>query len=496
MDPFGGAPEPPLPLEPPPDLSTTAFGRAMAWAGGSQFGLQLIQLPVTIVLSRLLVPRDFGLMAMILVVSQFLTVFVDAGLGAALVARRDLDPRHIATAFWMNLAVGVGLAAVVAAASPGIAALYDQPRLTLLTIAIAANFIVGSLGIVPLALLQREMEFRRIGIMQNAAAAVGGAAAIVAAVAGAGVWSLVIDILVASFVQTTAVTRGWRWRPGGGVDRQAARDLWSFGANQTGFQAVNYWSRNADNLLVGRFRGPRELGIYARAYQLMLLPLSQAGFVVNYVLYPALARIQHDHARLRRAYLRTVGVTALLAFPVTVGMFVIAPDLIRVMFGEKWAAVAPILRILCVAGLFQSISTSTGIIYQTQGRTDWLFRWGLLSSVIIVAGFAVGISWGAKGVAVAYAGLEAPLTYFSFSIPGRLIGMTVADVVKAVWAPLGCALVMGVVVWLVRSGMPGSWSVYWRFSIDVAVGAVIYLGSIHVAKLSSYTELRNLLKRS
>jgi O-antigen/teichoic acid export membrane protein len=496
MDPLGGPPEAGVPRDPPPDLSMQAFGRAMAWAGGSQFGLQLIQLPVTIVLSRLLLPRDFGLMAMVLVVSQFLTVFVDAGLGAALVARRDLDPRHIATAFWMNLAVGVGLAAIVAAAAPGIAALYNQPRLTLITIAIAANFILGSLGIVPLALLQREMDFRRIGIMQNSAAAIGGAAAIVAAVAGAGVWSLVIDILVSSFVQTTAVTRGWRWRPGGGADREAARELWSFGANQTGFQAVNYLARNTDNLLVGRFRGPRELGIYARAYQLMLLPLSQAGFVVNYVLYPALSRIQHDHERLRRAYLRTVGVTALLAFPVTVGMFVVAPDLIQVLFGSKWEAVAPILRILCVAGLFQSISTSTGIIYQTQGRTDWLFRWGLVSSVIIVAGFAVGIHWGAKGVAVAYAGLEIPLTYFSFSIPGRLIGMSVADVVRVVWAPLGCALVMGVVVWLVAEAMPASWSVYGRCSIDIAVGAVIYLGSIRVAKLASYTELRGLLKRS
>jgi PST family polysaccharide transporter len=340
------------------------------------------------------------------------------------------------------------------------------------------------------------MNFRRIGMVQNGAALIGGVAAVVAAALGAGVWSLVIDVLATSFTQTTLVTRGWRWRPGGGVDRQAARELWGFGASQTGFQAINYWARNADNLLIGRFVGPRGLGIYARAYQLMLLPLSQAGFVVNYVLYPALARIQDDHERLRRAYLRTISVTALLAFPVTVAMFVLAPETVRVLFGAKWVAVAPILRILCVAGLFQSVATTTGTIYQTQGRTDWLFRWGLISSAIIVAGFAVGVGWGAKGVATAYAGLEIPLTYFAFAVPGRLISMPVSAVARAIWAPLAVSVVMGAIVWGVSEALPGSMTVYGRFAIEVAVGVVVYATVVHLAKLSAYAELRSLLKRS
>jgi PST family polysaccharide transporter len=480
----------------PPDVTARSFSRAIAWAAGSQFSQQLIQLPVTIVLSRLLLPRDFGLMAMVLVISQFLVVFVDAGLGAALVHIKVLEQRHISSAFWLNLAGGTFVTIVIAAAAPGVAWLYGEPRLTWLVVVVSVNFVVSSVSIVPIALLQRQMDLRRIAKIQNLAAVAGGAAGIAAAISGAGVWSLVVDVLTTSSAQSMLAMPGSNLHIRYGVDRLASRELWRFGGGQLGFQLVNYWSRNADNLLIGEFVGPRGLGLYDRAYQLMLLPLTQAGFVVSYVLYPALARIQHDHARLKRAYVRTVGVTALVTFPVATGLFVVAPDLVTVLFGPHWYGVAKILRILCLAGLLQSIGTTTGVIYQTQGRTDWLFRWGLVSAVSIVGAFVIGTHWGVDGVAIAYSALALPLAYFNFAIPGRLIGLSFHEILRVTWAPLLCAGLMGLAMWLIGQGLDQSVPVAARLVIDVGLGAAIYLALVHVARLTSYRDVRSLLRRA
>jgi PST family polysaccharide transporter len=465
----------------------------MAWAGGSQFAMLLIQLPITIALSRLLAPRAFGLMAMIVVISGFLRVLVDAGLGNALIHLEDLEPRHVSTAFWMNLTLGVTLSIAVAGASPAFAALYDQPRLTALAAVTALDFTVGAFGIVQLALLRRQMRFRQIGTIQNSSVAVGGAAAIFAAALGAGVWSLVVNVLITTFVQAVLATRIGAARFKGGFDRAAARQLWSFSGHQMGFQAVNYWSRNADNFIIGKFVGAYGLGIYGRAYQLMMMPITRTGSVVTTVLFPALARMQGDTRRLKAAYLRAIGAAAFVSFPVVLALFALAPELVRILLGSRWLDVVPVLRILCVAGILQSIGTTTGVLYQACGRTDLLFRWGLASGAVTIVAFAIGVNWGVRGVASAYAIRTLALTYFNFSIPGRLIEMRYREVVAAAAGPLVLSAVMAAAMYGMGLLLPDALTGGGRIVCQIGVGALLYLAGARLGRLAAYGELRGLM---
>jgi O-antigen/teichoic acid export membrane protein len=464
------------------------------WSAGARAGIQTLQFGVTVILARLLVPEDFGLVAMIAVFTGFASLFVDFGLAAAIIQRKDIDERHLSSAFWMNVAAGIALSAIVAALAPALSAVYGEPRLLALTLVMAATFTLGSIGIVQNALLSRAMNFRRLGAIEVAAAVVGGGTAIAAALMGYGVWSLVIQYFASAGTRLMLLWSLSDWRPHLLLDRNAVWELWRFSRNLAGFRAVNYWSRNADNFLIGKFVGASGLGIYSRAYSLMLMPLEQISAVTARVMFPALSRIQEDRPRVKRAYLRAVGIVGLLSFPVMAGLFVVAEPFILTLYGAKWRDVIPVLQILCIVGLVQAVGATVGSIYTSQGRTDLQFRWGLVASSITVLAFGIGIMWGVHGVAVAYAIRTYALVYLTFAIPGRLIGMRVREVFHAVRGPLFSALAMAGLVWVVGAALPEAWSPAAVLLAQFGVGVLAYGALIHLFVLKPYLELKDLVR--
>jgi PST family polysaccharide transporter len=462
---------------------------SLAWSAASRVGGQIVQFSIIVVLARLLVPAQFGLVEMYAVFTGFAVVFVDLGLAAALVQRQSLEERHLSSAFWLNLAGGVAAAGMIAALSPGIAAFYGQPRLVLLTIVAGANFIVGAPGIVQSALLQRALNFRRLAFIELTANVISGAVAICVALSGGGVWSLVALTLTSTATRSLILWFSSDWRPLWAVDRAAIAELWRFSGNMLGFTSINYWARNADNLLIGKFIGVGALGIYARAYNTMLLPLYQISGVTSSVMFSALSGIQEDLERVRNAYLRAVSMIALVAFPTMVGLLVVADRLVLVAFGQRWSATVPLLRVLCVAGLIQSVSMTGGWIYQSQGRTDLLFRWSLVTSAATLASFAVGLHWGALGVTVAYAIVTLASTYPGIVIPGRLIGMTFSDMTLAVYKPLASSFTMGGLVFLVGEAVPRHWPSAVQLIVLVAAGVASYGASLRLFRASWYRDL-------
>jgi O-antigen/teichoic acid export membrane protein len=466
----------------------------LLWSAGVSVGQQLLYFAVTAVLARLLVPADFGLVATVAIFTGFVTLFIDFGLGAALVQRTTLTERHRSSAFWMNVAAGLALTLLVAALAPALARFFDEPRLVDLTLVLSLNFVVGSLGIVQGALLQRSMNFRRGGAIEIAAILIGGAVAIGMAVMGYGVWSLIAQLIATTALRTTLLWATSDWRPHRIVDREAMRELWRFSGNLAGFTAVNYWARTADNFLIGKFVGAAGLGIYARAYNLMLLPIAQISAVTARVMFPALSRIQQDTHRVKRAYLRAIGIIGLLSFPLTAGLFVVARPFILTLYGSKWAGTVPVLQILCVAGLMQPVVVTVGWIYQSQGRTDWLMRWGFVTSALIVSAFGIGIIWGVKGVAAAYAIITYALLYFAFAIPGKLIGMRFREVFLALRGPLFSAFAMAGTVWTAGRMFPAGWPPAAVLFAQFGIGVFIYAGLIHAFALEPYGEIKDLVR--
>jgi O-antigen/teichoic acid export membrane protein len=467
----------------------------LGWSLNAQLLRQVSQLLTTVFLVRLLVPRDFGLVAMVVVFSGFANLFGDM-FGPALVQRQEIEERHYSSVFWLDVAFGIVLAGILAGASPLIAKFYREPRLIPVALLVGLCFPISSLGLVQKARLTREMNFRARGLIDVCSVTVSGAIAIVLAWRDFGVWSLVWQMLCMSIFEVVGLWWFCRWRPQILFNRAAIRELFGFSSHLTGFTAINYWYRSGDNLLVGKFFGSAALGIYSRAYNLMLLPLTQITYVVSKVMFPALSRVQDDKARVRNIYLRAIAMIALVTFPLMLGLLVVADHFGLAIFGNAWANVIPILRIFCILGMVQSVSSTAGWIYQSQGRTDWMFWWGIICTLLYIGAMILGVHFGsAVAVAACLTVMGILLTPLDFSISGSLIGMTLRDVARSTWSVLACAAAMACAVWALGAFLPSGWSHWVYLTVEIPFGAVMYVLLVHVSRLAPYQELRAIILR-
>lgn len=395
----------------PLKLGATALhgGLVTGTAQVVKIGLQLLSI---VVLARLLLPEDFGLVASVAPIIAFITLFQDLGLQQAVIQKQDISNRQLNQVFWVMGLVGVISVVIVVATAPAAATFYRDPRITMIAIAATLPLFFGSLTAMPISLMTRNLKFTRLAVNDVLAAAFGFFAAIAAAYQGLGYWALIIGTAVTSFVLLVATWIAARWIPDL-PDLKLDRQILSFGANLTGFNLVNFFSRNLDNILIGRFSGAVELGYYDRAYKLILFPLQNINQPLSRVMIPLLSRIQTDKTRFRDVYMQTNWVLAAIMIPGIAALTMTSDQVISLLFGSQWAASAPIFAWLGLAGLVQPVSSTTGWIFICQGKTKSLFRWGLWSSSVTVVAFIIGMQWGAVGVAAAYA-----ISSYTFRVPG------------------------------------------------------------------------------
>lgn len=475
---------------------TTKTVQGVGWAGTSQFARLLLQLGITALLARLLTPQDFGLIAMVVVFTNFVMVFRDFGLTAALVQRKALTEEHLSSSFWINIAAGLLLSLAMAGAAQGVALFYSEPRLTQITRVLSLTFFISSFGIIQTASFTKELKFKPLAIIEISAVAISGTVAVLLAFAGFGVWSLVWQQILSSFVRVLFLWAFSNWRPHLLFRWQRVKELLNFGLNLTGFNFVNYFNRNLDNLLIGKFLGSVPLGFYNLAYRLLLFPLGNISSVLGRVMFPALSAIQADKAKVRQAYLRAIRYIAAVTFPMMLGLSVVAPQFVRVIFGPQWGRSVFLVQILALASLPQSIGTTVGWIYNSQGRTDIEFRWGIFSVVIVALSFIIGLRWNVEGVAVAYAIATLLLTYPSFAIPFKLIDLKVSHLFRQLSPILEAVLGMGGIVFALRLFLEDTLKISDLITLasTVAVGTVTYAGLLFILDRGLYREVFQLLR--
>ncbi|MER8499809.1 lipopolysaccharide biosynthesis protein [Mesorhizobium sp. M0904] len=386
---------------PPPQFGRVALRGGVVTIGAQGFKMA-IQFLSVIVLARLLVPEDFGLVASVGPIVAFVGLLQNLGLQQAVVQRKDISTEQLNQVFWISALVGLGSAVMVACLAPAIAAFYGDQRMVGITIGSALPLLLGSLAAVPLALMNRHLRFGQLALNDMITAAAGLATTAAAAYAGLGYWSLVIGPAVSAVVALAAAWQVARWTPSR-PDLKVDTDILSFGANLTGFNLANFFSRNLDNILIGKYSGAIELGYYDRAYKLLLFPLQNINQPLTRVMVPLLSRIHEDKARFRDIYVRTNWMLAAVTMPGIAALTLTSDQVVGLLFGERWAAVAPIFAWLGIASLIQSVSSTTGWIFICQGKTKTMFHWGIYSSLTTVAAFIIGLHWGAVGVAAAYA---------------------------------------------------------------------------------------------
>ncbi|MEZ4226369.1 MAG: MOP flippase family protein [Polyangiaceae bacterium] len=474
----------------------TDAGAGVAWTTAAKTVVQLVGAAVSLVLVRLLTPEDFGLLGMVAVLLGFLVVLGDLGLTAALIQRQELEERHSSSVFWLMVGAGLTLAALFAASAPWVARFYGEPRLVGVVQLLALDFALSPFIAVQFALLSRRLAFRTIALCEMVAVLIAGATAVVLASFGFGVWALVLKTLISSLVQVVAVWLLSDWRPRLRFEIRALKELFRFSSNLLGNNVVGYWSSQVDDLLIGRGLGAAPLGLYSRAYTTVMTPTREVGGVLSRVMFPALAKLQHDRDELRRLYLQVLGAAALIVFPGMAMLFVLADPLTRLLFGEKWLGMVPVLRIYTVVGAFQAVGSTVNFIYKACGRTDWMFRFGLASAAVTIVAIFVGMHFGTiESVALAYAlAVTVVLGYPQFAIPGRLIGLGMSVVLKALLPVAAAALVTGGVV----HGLglfTARWGTWADLFLRLAFGGVVYLTCLKLFRVPIYLELREVLRR-
>lgn len=430
-------------------LQTTTV-RGIGWSATSQIARLLMQILISAILARLLAPSDFGLIAMVTVFSNLVAIFSGFGLTSAIVQEREISDEALSSTFWISVGLGALLTIALAASAPLIAAFYSEPRLTPLVVLISATFFIASFGNVQSALLQKSMNFKALAVIGICALAISGPVAIFLAFSGYGVWSLAWNIVLSTSITVILTWIYSRWVPHFLLGLQRIKGLLGFGANLTAFSFVDYFARNLDNLLIGRFLGPAPLGFYNLAYTLLLFPLMNVSDVIGRVMFPALSIIQQDKQVVREAYVTANRYIGVVSFPLMVWVIVTAPQLVGVVYGPKWTSAIPLVQILAVTAAVQSISITIGWILLSQGRTDVLLKLGIFTTSIVGISFVVGLRWGVLGVAIAYTIAACFVAYPNFAVTFRLIDLKVKDFFAKLWSIVLATLILGISTFLLR----------------------------------------------
>lgn len=469
--------------------------RGLMWTLIDTWGSQLLAFVVFAILARLIDPVDFGLVTLAAVFVALGQLFVDEGLGDAVIQRPTLTTRQLDTAFWATLLTGALIAVGGVVLAPLIARLLGDARLEQILQVLSLLFVLVSLTSIQMGLLRRELDFRGLAIRKLLAIGIGGVVGIAMAVSGFGAWALVGQQVAAAAVSVVALWAVTPWRPSFQFSMTDFRSLFSFGLKVMATDLLAFLSRNVDRLLIGVFLGLIPLGFYAVAFR--ILDTSQILLVAatRRLIFPTFSRLQHDLARARAAYLRVTRASAALTVPGYIGLVLVAHEAIVVIFGQKWAPSATTAAILFSIGPALSLQAFSGAVWNAVGQPGVSLRFRLISTVVNIVGFLLAVIFlgDIAGVAAAFAiraYLLLPLNlhwmskYASVPVRDQLrqwLGVAVATAVMA-------AAVLGVKFLLVERLHAASLLV-----VEVVTGVVVYALALFVVERRVMRELVGLV---
>jgi PST family polysaccharide transporter len=401
-----------------------------------------VQVVSTIVLARLLLPEDFGLVAMVVALTGFASVFVDLGTRDAIAQRVTLTEGEVSALFWITFGTGLTFTVVTVAAAPLIGRLYEQPRLEHVAIALSLTFLIPALFYQQHALMRRAMMFRRLAVIDIIANVLSAVVAIALAYWGCGYWALVSRLVLTQFFTAVGVWLSCGWWPGRPKCNTGVKDLLKFGFNIIGFTMTDYVARSADRFALGYATGPRELGYYQNALVVYDNPIALFSSLHN-VAVSSLSKLREDRAELTRSWSTALSSIAYFAAPAFAILAVTGPDLVVLLLGGKWAEAGAILSVLALRGPAHVVERTAGWLHLAAGRADRWRRWGLLNCSVMLAALFCGLPFGAMGVATACATFTYLLVVPAIAYSGKPLGIGALDVVKTagpqVFSALGIA---------------------------------------------------------
>jgi len=443
-----------------------------------QYGNAALQIAAAIILARLLAPEDFGLVAIVTVLTSFAPLLIDFGLLDATAQRSRITPAQVSGLFFVSSGLGLAVAVVVAACSPLIAWVYGEPRLQPIALCIATTFVLSGMSNQHMALLRRTMQFGRIGQIQFFGTLAGTAVAVVVAISGYGYWALVLRPITTSFCVVFGAWFACRWRPGVPVFDDEVKSMVRFGLHVVGFTVAYTLSRAVDRIALGLFYRPDQVGYYQTAMNLYENSIWSALNQMHAVGSASLSKLQTNPAALRQKYEAALSMLAFFLMPVAAILSVTAEDLTLILLGEKWRPAGWLLSIIALRGILHVVEGSQGWLHLSIGRADRWQNWGLISLLAQVVAVFGGLPFGTSGVAWAVVVASSLIAIPSITYAGRPIGIGAALVIRAVGPQLIGAISIAAAGWWLQATMLADYSPFVRILLSGGFCTCIYLAIV------------------
>ncbi|MCH9739332.1 MAG: MOP flippase family protein [Epsilonproteobacteria bacterium] len=403
------------------------FISSAKWATLGNIFRQIMQVVSIVILARILTPDDYGVYAILMIFIGFLNMFVGMGTSAAIIHIDKPSENLLSTIFFFNIGTSILFYFILFILAPYISIFFENPEIETMLRFAALTFIIASLSSVHATLFSKSLNFKTTTIIGNISILGSFIIGVAFAMKGYGVYSLVIRALADGLIGMILTWFFSNWKPKLFFSFQELKKIFHFTSNLTGFTLINYFARNADNFLIGKFLGSTSLGIYNIAYTIMLYPLQNISHTIIRVLFPALSEIKHDNQRVKNVYLKVIFFIALITFPLMSGLMATSDLLVAVIFGDKWQNLGSLLLILAPIGMMQSIVTTVGSLFMTKGNVNSMFKIGTINAIVTVASFIIGIQFGVEGVAISYLGANLLMLYPNLLIAWRQIDLSVKE---------------------------------------------------------------------
>ena len=461
------------------------------WSAIERFSLQSVQFVINIIMARLLVPSDYGMIGMLAIFLQISQVFIDSGFTNALIQRKDRTETDFSTVFYFNILIALIFYGVLFISAPAIARFYDMPELINVTRIIAFTLIINSLSAVHRTILIIDVNFKTQSKISLSAALISGCLGIWMAYTGWGVWGLVWQTILNSILLTILFHYFVRWKPLLTFSVQSFKRLFSFGSKLLVSGMIHTIYKNLYTIVIGKRFSAVDLGYYTRAEQFAMFPSSNLNAIISRVIFPVLSTIQDDDDELKTVYRKYICLSSYIIFPLMVGLSALAKPTIELLLTEKWSGVVILLQILCFDWMFDHLSMINLNLLYVKGRSDLALKLEIVKKTIATTILFISIPFGLIGMCCGRVLYSLIATYLNSRYTKSLIGLSFYDQMKDIFPYIILTFIMGISVYSISFFNLSNIN---HLIIGIIIGIFLYMTMSSVLKLDSYKILFQLIK--
>jgi O-antigen/teichoic acid export membrane protein len=462
------------------------------WSAVERFVQQGIQVVISIIIARILMPADYGLVGMLAIFIAIAQSFINSGFGQALIQKKDATKIDFSTIFYFNLAVGLFFYAILFFSAPLIADFYNQPLLIPLTRFMALNLIINSFSLVQNTILTKNIDFKALTKVSLLSIIISGAIGITMAYRGFGVWSLAVQVIGANIVRTLFLWIFNKWRPSFQFSFVSLRSLFAYGSKLLASGLLNQIFDNIYKLVIGKGYSATALGFYTQAKRIQEIPVLSTVSILQRVTFPVYSTIQDDTQRLKRAYRKTIKAIIFFNFPLMVALLVIAHSLIKVLLTDKWMPSVIYLQLLCISGFLYPLSAVNLNVLKVRGRTDIFFYLEVAKKVLIAVAIIITFKLGILALVIGQVCTNFLCFFINIYYSGREINYSLGEQLQDIAPYFGAVLIMGVCMFL--PGLFLGCEPIIKLITQVSVGIFVYYIVSRALKLEAYNDAISLLR--